>query len=534
MLVRIVGLGPGDPGLLTLGSLDALRASERAVVLLAPGELTTYLQAHGVKLVHDLIPDPALFVRGSTDAIASFAESLREPFDSAQDDRAGPSIPQDDNIAIGVPGNPLSDFPGLPQLLRALEARGVRTEIVPGMPRDTLSAAIAMPLVPLPPGSAHHTWNDLIEIMARLRRSCPWDREQTHRTLVPYLIEETYEVVEAIELGDEAALSEELGDLLLQIVFHAQVASETGRFTSADVIDALSNKMIRRHPHVFGEAVIEDVDAQWKNWERLKAEESTGRKRTSRLEGIPKQLGALQRGQRMQEKAARVGFDWPAVEQILDKLVEELARTRRGAARQAGRSARARGARRRLLHAGQSLARARHRRGGGHARRERQVLQAVQFHGSPRREGRQIAFRYDAGRTRGIVEAGKDVTSIIRVRMSAHDAHYGGNLVDGARILQLFGDVATELLIRMDGDEGLFAGYDSVEFLAPVRAGDYIEAEGRIESVGNTSRKMTFEARKVIAAQPEIGDSAAEFLSQPMVVCRASGTCVTPKNKKRK
>ena len=132
------------------------------------------------------------------------------------------------------------------------------------------------------------------------------------------------------------------------------------------------------------------------------------------------------------------------------------------------------------------------------------------------------------------MEAGKDLKSIIRVRMSAHDAHYGGNLVDGARILQLFGDVATELLIRMDGDEGLFAAYDSVEFLAPVRAGDYIEAEGRIESVGNTSRKMTFEARKVIAAQPEISESAAEFLSQPIVVCRASGTCVTPKNKKRK
>ena len=132
------------------------------------------------------------------------------------------------------------------------------------------------------------------------------------------------------------------------------------------------------------------------------------------------------------------------------------------------------------------------------------------------------------------MEAGKDVKSIIRVRMSLQDAHYGGNLVDGARILQLFGDVATELLIRMDGDEGLFAAYDSVEFLAPVRAGDYIEAEGKIESVGNTSRKMSFEARKVVAAQPEISDSAAEFLNEPIVVCRASGTCVTPKNKKRK
>ena len=118
--------------------------------------------------------------------------------------------------------------------------------------------------------------------------------------------------------------------------------------------------------------------------------------------------------------------------------------------------------------------------------------------------------------------------------MSAHDAHYGGNLVDGARMLALFGDVATELLIRMDGDEGLFVAYDSVEFLVPVFAGDYIEAEGWIESVGNTSRKMRFEARKVITPRPDINDSAADFLKEPILVCRASGTCVTPKEKKRK
>jgi 3-aminobutyryl-CoA ammonia-lyase len=129
---------------------------------------------------------------------------------------------------------------------------------------------------------------------------------------------------------------------------------------------------------------------------------------------------------------------------------------------------------------------------------------------------------------------GKDAGSLIRLRMSAHDAHYGGNLVDGARMLALFGDVATELLIRMDGDEGLFVAYDSVEFLAPVYAGDYVEAEGWIENVGNTSRKMRFEARKVIAARPEVNASAADVLAEPVVVCRASGTCVTPKDKKRK
>lgn len=121
----------------------------------------------------------------------------------------------------------------------------------------------------------------------------------------------------------------------------------------------------------------------------------------------------------------------------------------------------------------------------------------------------------------------------IRVRMSAHDAHYGGNLVDGAKMLELFGDVATELLIRRDGDEGLFCAYDMVEFKAPVYAGDFIEATGEIIKEGNTSRKMVFEARKVITARPDINDSAAEVLSEPILVCRASGTCVTPKDKQR-
>lgn len=130
--------------------------------------------------------------------------------------------------------------------------------------------------------------------------------------------------------------------------------------------------------------------------------------------------------------------------------------------------------------------------------------------------------------------AGEDSSGLIRLRMSAHDAHYGGNLVDGARMLELFGDVATELLIRLDGDEGLFVAYDKVEFLAPVYAGDYIEAAGRIVAVGNTSRRMEFEARKVIAARPAISASAADVLDTSIVVCRASGTCVTPKEKKRR
>ncbi|WDV46057.1 hotdog domain-containing protein [Clostridiaceae bacterium M8S5] len=124
--------------------------------------------------------------------------------------------------------------------------------------------------------------------------------------------------------------------------------------------------------------------------------------------------------------------------------------------------------------------------------------------------------------------------AMIRLRMSMHDAHYGGNLVDGAKMLQLFGDVATELLIRNDGDEGLFAGYEDIQFLAPVYAGDYIEAVGRIIKTGNSSRKMEFEARKVIVPRPDINDSACDALDEPIIVCKAIGTCVVPKDKQRK
>ena len=126
------------------------------------------------------------------------------------------------------------------------------------------------------------------------------------------------------------------------------------------------------------------------------------------------------------------------------------------------------------------------------------------------------------------------ITSTIRVRMSAKDAHYGGNLVDGSHMLHLFGDVATELLIKLDGDEGLFFRYDEVEFLAPTYAGDYIEAYGEITKIGNTSRVMEFVAKKVVTARPDVSASAADSMENPIVVCRAKGICVTPKESKRK
>jgi tetrapyrrole methylase family protein/MazG family protein len=306
-MLRIVGLGPGDPDLLTLGSRESLRAVGRAVTVLAPPDLVLFLESEGVAIVRNAIADQGLFMRGSSEVIDGFVEQL--------DGR---------DLALGVLGNPLSDFAGLPMLLRALERRGTPAEIVPGMPRATLSASITMPLVPLPPGSAHQSWDDLIEIMGRLRRSCPWDREQTHESLVRYLVEETYEVVDAIEDDDAGELCEELGDLLFQVVFHAQLATERGKFSIADVVDTLSNKMIRRHPHVFGDVAVANVADVWQNWDQVKAQEASSASRTSKLDGIPRGMPALQRGQKMQEKAARVGFDWTDVRSVTEKLAEEL------------------------------------------------------------------------------------------------------------------------------------------------------------------------------------------------------------------
>lgn len=131
-------------------------------------------------------------------------------------------------------------------------------------------------------------------------------------------------------------------------------------------------------------------------------------------------------------------------------------------------------------------------------------------------------------------EANDVISSKLRVRISAKEAHYGGSLVCGSKILELFGDLATALLIEQDGDEGLFRAYDSIEFLAPVRSGDYLEVEGKITHAGNSSRKMEFLARKVIEARPDISPSAADILDPPLVVAKASGTCVVPAELQRK
>ena len=168
----------------------------------------------------------------------------------------------------------------------------------------------------------------LVDIMARLRApdGCPWDREQTHETLKPYLIEEAYEVLDAINEDNPEELTGELGDVLLQVVFHAQVARESGHFEIEDVARAISDKLVRRHPHVFGDVEAKDSEEVLANWEQIKQEErqKKGQENPSLLDGIPRHLPALQRAERIQKKAARVGFDWEHTEQIAVKAREEV------------------------------------------------------------------------------------------------------------------------------------------------------------------------------------------------------------------
>ena len=166
-----------------------------------------------------------------------------------------------------------------------------------------------------------HPFDRLVEIMHRLRRECPWDRKQTRESLKPYLIEEAYEVLDAIESGDVEKLKEELGDLMLQVVFHAEIAREKGEFDIYQVIEFLCNKLIYRHPHVFGDLKVKDAEEVLKNWEKLKQKEKNHQ--GSVLDGVPKELPALIQAFRLQEKAAKVGFDWERTEDVKAKVEEE-------------------------------------------------------------------------------------------------------------------------------------------------------------------------------------------------------------------
>jgi len=174
-------------------------------------------------------------------------------------------------------------------------------------------------------GPEQATLESLLEIMARLRdreTGCPWDVQQDFRTIAPYTLEEAYEVVDAIERNNHADLQDELGDLLFQVVYHAQMASEAGWFDFSGVVSGICDKMVRRHPHVFGDDVISDAEAQTHAWERHKRKERGSVK--SVLDGVPLALPALTRAVKLGGKASRIGFDWPDIQGVFDKVREEL------------------------------------------------------------------------------------------------------------------------------------------------------------------------------------------------------------------
>jgi tetrapyrrole methylase family protein / MazG family protein len=182
-------------------------------------------------------------------------------------------------------------------------------------------------------GAVGKWFEKLVKLQARLRApdGCPWDREQTHMTLRTYLIEEAYEVVEALESGDDVKFAEELGDLLLQVVFHADIARDEGRFDVADVIEGIHEKMVRRHPHVFGEKRAKDAKAVLKSWEKIKAEERKAKgikqsaKSASLLDGVSHALPGTMEGFQLTRRASRIGFDWDSADGVLEKLAEEAA-----------------------------------------------------------------------------------------------------------------------------------------------------------------------------------------------------------------
>ncbi len=217
-------------------------------------------------------------------------------------------------------------------LLHGIGTAQARTEAVPLFAIDRSKHIAHLTALYLPPVDQMGSFERLQETMAHLRapEGCPWDREQTHESLRPYLLEETYEVLDALDAGDYQALSEELGDLLLQVVFHCQVAVDEGSFRMADVVHHINAKLIHRHPHVWGDVNVSGADDVTRNWEAIKKQErrDNGETKKSLLDGISKALPALAQAYNYQARAARVGFDWDRIDPVIDKIGEEIAEIR--------------------------------------------------------------------------------------------------------------------------------------------------------------------------------------------------------------
>ncbi len=221
------------------------------------------------------------------------------------------------------------------RLVHAAGTKEVRVEDIPLYKLDRSRRIGLLTVLYVPPLGEGTSFEAFQEIVAHLRapNGCPWDREQTHQSLRTHLVEETYEVLSAMDVEDPDGMAEEFGDLLLQIVLNAQIASEEGEFTMADVIKGIYDKIIRRHPHVFGELQVDGVKGVLANWEKLKAAERSSSDQTEKglLDGVPVALPALIQAQEYQDRAARVGFDWPEIGGVLDKISEEIQEVRSAA-----------------------------------------------------------------------------------------------------------------------------------------------------------------------------------------------------------
>jgi tetrapyrrole methylase family protein/MazG family protein len=211
------------------------------------------------------------------------------------------------------------------QVVYIVESRKKKEERLGELGEDNYSESLCWYIPPLGEGISFESF---AEIIAHLRapNGCPWDREQTHETLRKHLLEESYETIAAIDSGDFTSMREEFGDLLLQVVLQAQIANEEGQFNINQVIQGIYSKIVRRHPHVFGDLKLEGVEGVLANWEKLKEAErkNNGQKEKGLLDGIPVALPALSQAQEYQDRAARVGFDWPEIEGVLDKVKEEI------------------------------------------------------------------------------------------------------------------------------------------------------------------------------------------------------------------
>ena len=293
-MLTLIGLGPAETAAgLGFGAFDALQNTPGPKLARAGRHAAlARLEAAGVRFDAHL------------DALSD-ADAAQTVLDAA---RLG-------DVCYAVSGHPLLGDPSCLPLLDAVRREAIPLRVFAPAPQ---------------PSDTPADFAALAAVMACLRGpdGCPWDREQTPQTLRKYVVEEAYEVVEAVDSGSPAKLSEELGDLLLQVVFHAQLASETGAFTLPDVTRSIVEKLIRRHPHVFGTTQVSGSDEVLTRWEEIKRGEPGYEERTSILDGIPPALPALMRALEVSKRVVKVGFEWPGLAEVLDKVEEELGELR--------------------------------------------------------------------------------------------------------------------------------------------------------------------------------------------------------------